>query len=352
MKLRVVRPGLPLATAAAAILAGAGGLRAQPAGEIRLYRGDPAMQAGIGLQSWGSGEIKESEEYVLVGSHSLKLTTHGRFQGARIVLPSPVSLKPALSDPSAYLQLMVILPTKESLDSMASMYGGMAGMMGPPASMRGMMGGYGGRGGRGGRGGGRGGLRGMTGGPGGTGGQERTQKPPPLANLRVVLVTTDGKRTEAALPVEQAVKSRTDWKSLAIPVSAIKGLKDSSAEVKEIHVFGDSPAVIHIGEIRVVRDETPIRIDDLPDYTVPVNDTVTFTGSAEAGVTPLRLEWDFDATDGVNVDYEGRVARHKFRRSMKDAAGNTVPYTVTLRVVDPYGIKKPATRTTKVYVTL
>ena len=146
--------------------------------------------------------------------------------------------------------------------------------------------------------------------------------------------------------------TRDVWSTMAIPVVALAGLKQTSGEVKEVDIFGDSPATIYLGELRVIRDETPIRVDDLPDQTIAVNVTVSFTASADAGVTPLKYEWDFDSTDGVNVDAEGRVVKHKYRKSPKDNKNNTVPITVTLTVSDPYGLKKPVTRTAKVYVTL
>src|SRR5262249_4979323 len=100
------------------------------------------------------------------------------------------------------------------------------------------------------------------------------------------------------------------------------------------------------------KDETPIRVDELNERTVPVNDKVNFTASADAGVSPLKYEWDFNSSDGTDVDAEGRSVTHQFRKSLKDGQGNTLPYVVTLRVVDPYGLKKPVTRTTKVFVTL
>jgi hypothetical protein len=110
--------------------------------------------------------------------------------------------------------------------------------------------------------------------------------------------------------------------------------------------------VIYLGEARVIKDETPIRVDLLPEQTVALGDNVTFIGSAEGGAAPLKFQWDFDAVDGVDVDAEGRVVKHKFRKKRTDPAGNSIPYTITLTVSDVYGLKKPVKTTTLVNVTL
>jgi len=323
-----------LSLCAAAVLISASSIRANAQGEIRVYSGEP-LGNGISALPWGSGEAKQSEEHVLMGSNSLKIITHGRYQGARLVLASPLNVKSMLADPSAYLQFMVVLPTKESIGRMGSEYGSMSGMM-------------------------AGKLRGPTSGAGGGkfgGGESGTAgsllvKPKPVSGLRLVIRTSDGKRAETVLHADTSVRVRDDWNSLAVPLVALKDLKDSNGEIKELNIFGDAPATLYLGQVRVVRDETPIRVDELSERTVPVNDTVTFTGSATAGVSPLKYEWDFNSSNGVEVDAEGQTAKHKFRKSLKDGNGNTLPYIVTLKVVDPYGLKKPVTRTTKVFVTL
>lgn len=338
--------GLSLCGAIATLSAASIGANAQ--GEIRIYSGEPVGGA-LSIMPWGSGEAKQSEEHVLLGSNSLKIVTHGRYQGARLVLTNPLSVKSLLADTSAYLQLMVVLPTKETIGRMGNEYGMMGSMMG---MMRGRMSGQGAGGGRG-AGLGSGKLGGGAGGgQGATGSDSQLVKPKPLGGLRLVIKTSDGKRAETILQTNTSVKIRDDWSSLAVPLVTLKDLKDSNGEITELDIFGDSPATVFLGEVRVIRDETPIRVDELTERTVPVNDTVTFTGSANAGVTPLKYEWDFNSGNGVEVDAEGQSAKHKFRKSMKDSNGNTLPYIVTLKVIDPYGLKKPVTRTTKVFVTL
>jgi hypothetical protein len=319
------------------------GGRANAQGEVRLYAGEP-LGNGVSALPWGSGEARQSEEHVLMGSNSLKIVTHGRYQGARLVLTNPLSVKSMMANPSAYLQFLVVLPNKETIGRMGTDYGMMGGR-GGMGKMGAMMGGRGGQSGR------MGGRQGQ-GGDGSSGTSSQLVKPKPLSGLRLVIRTTDGKRAETVLPLDTSVRIRDDWSSLSVPLVTLSSLKDSNGEIKEIDIFGDSPATLYLGEARVIRDDTPIRVDDLAEKTVPVNDDVPFSASADAGVSPVRYEWDFNSGDGVDVDAEGRTVKHKFRKSLKDSNGNTLPYIVTLRVVDPYGLKKPVVKTTKVYVTL
>ena len=58
----------------------------------------------------------------------------------------------------------------------------------------------------------------------------------PMENLRGVLVMSDGKEIEQFVPLDGAHLKRDEWKSVAIPVEAIPGLKDSSGQIKEIRL--------------------------------------------------------------------------------------------------------------------
>jgi len=306
-----------------------------------LFKGEPLL-SGISISPWGSGEVKTSGDYAYTGMESVKVTTHGPYQGARIFLAKPLDLKPLENDRSAYLQIIYILPDKSSTGRMGFDAGMMPGMMsGGMGRMMSMMGGM------------RGGM-----GPGGPGGQSKsvtTVKPKPIANFRVVLVTSDGKRQELSLPIENAHREREEWKSVSIPVVDIQALKDSNDQLTEIRVFGDSPGILYVGQIRVLRDETPIRVDDLEDITVAKNDTHSFVGSADAGPTPLKYEWliqgvksrDGDkqeVSESYVVNGEGRTFKHKFVKG-----GD---YLVTLTVSDVFGIKRPVSTKMNVHVTL
>src|SRR5438105_2378422 len=81
-----------------AVLAGAGALAvlagsaSAQKGDIGIYNGQPVKDSGIKLSAWGSGSAVESAENSFQGPNAIKVTTHGRYQGARIILVSPLDL--------------------------------------------------------------------------------------------------------------------------------------------------------------------------------------------------------------------------------------------------------------------
>src|SRR5437016_5331508 len=74
--------------------------------QVSIYNGDPAASTGMTIGSWGSGEARESEDKVYIGSKSIKITTHGRYQGGRLGFGTPLNLKSVLDDKASYIQFM------------------------------------------------------------------------------------------------------------------------------------------------------------------------------------------------------------------------------------------------------
>ena len=338
-----------LSTLCAAALSASVGATAQN-GDVRMYGGYSVKDAGISVRPWGSGEVKETEEFVYVGNSSLRVVSQGAHQGARLVMSQPVDIRAAMADPTAYLQVAY-----RTADRTTGGVGGPGGLMMPRGggSIPGMpsMGGRAGR--QGGLGGASSSIPGMGGRLGGTTGNldVGVVKPKPMSSLRVVLITTDGKGYEASLPTAHAVRTREDWNTLAVPMAMLKGLKDSSGQVSEVRIYADAPTTFFVGEVRTLRDSTPIRVDQLAERTVAVNDTVTFTGSASGGASPLRYGWTFvmkDQAPPASVippgDAEGQTVKFTFRKSGE--------YVVILTVSDIYGLKKPVQVRTNVRVTL
>ena len=140
--MRINTKRLAAAGGALIVTLGVARLGAQGSSELRVYKGEAVGQVGLTLAPWGSGEVRESEDKVYVGSKSIRVTTHGRYQGARIVLQNPVDLKPVASDPNAYLQLTVALANRDSTGSfgLGQDYG-LGGRSGGPAGIGGALGG-------------------------------------------------------------------------------------------------------------------------------------------------------------------------------------------------------------------
>src|SRR5690242_6423400 len=60
---------------------------------------------GIGLRSWGSGTISETDELAYEGTHSLRVSTRNYFQGGLVAFGAPVNLTSDFSDKNNLLRM-------------------------------------------------------------------------------------------------------------------------------------------------------------------------------------------------------------------------------------------------------
>ena len=294
----------------------------QGAGPFPIYQGVPVQSSGMTLASWGSGSVTEDPKNVYSGSESLRVVTHGQFQGASLHLSKPVDLGSYVTDKNAYLQLALLLPATG--DRMAASGLGKPGFGGP------------------------GGLPG-SGGPG-SGGQSGsalapTTKPKGIENIRMVLIRPSGTSVEVSLPLANAVPENS-WKLLSIPVAAIPGVSASSAKFSEIRLFGDNAGIMYVGRIGVVLDSTPIKLTAPTEMIVEVRKPYRYVASATSGATSLKYSWDWDQTDGIQEESIGRSVIHTYY----NMGQNKGDFIATLTVSDVYGIKPPVKSTFKIHV--
>ena len=52
--------------------------------DVNIFKGDDPTQEGIALGGWGSGSAAKTNERVLDGAWSIKMTTQGLYSGAKI----------------------------------------------------------------------------------------------------------------------------------------------------------------------------------------------------------------------------------------------------------------------------
>ncbi len=348
----------------------------------------------IKLISWGSGSIGQTNDVASDGAYSIRISTHNYFQGGILNFTTPQDLSKNFDDPIAMLQVTLRTADNLVLNGGGSgaagggkLGGGGLGRLGAGGAPGGAGGAFGPGGGPGGFGPGRfgaggpgtpgqvGGGQGAPGqgagpggagqgrfgggfGPGGGGGfgpggggfgpgggpggfgrpggaNSNAPKVPPLDRIRVVIGTTDGKRSEAYLPLPTVAKS--PWHSVAIPLSQINGFDKTNKMVNSIAFSGDATTTYYIGDIRVIHDPTPItgEMNAKEPLNLALGDTVQFTGTGEAGSTVLRFSWCFDSANGFVEDARGTEVKHKFRK-----AGH---FVVTLKISDYYGTKAPFT---------
>jgi hypothetical protein len=321
--MKVLHRALPIVFAAAATAA---------MGQT-LYEGtSPISSQGVDLRSWGSGTARETDEAAFSGSTSIRVSSRNYFQGGILVFGKPVDLSGAFADTANLLQFALRLPARATATGGGSTGGGKKG----------------GAIGAGDEGGARGGgpTSGGVGTGGGGGGAAAQSAPSDLAaleSIRVVLTTSDGKKAEAYLDVRTSTADSRGWTKVGIPLAAIQGLSSTNKAVQSLAVSCDAVATIYIGEVRILNDPTPVYGEASPiELNLALGDEQVFVATGSAGTTAARFQWDFDSSDGIQVDAEGATVRRKFRK-----AGT---YTVTLTTVDAFGLKKPHVSTVRVVV--
>jgi hypothetical protein len=329
----------------------------------------------IALVGWGSGSISEADETAFEGAFSLRVSTHNYFQGGFVKFKNPVDLSTNFEDPNNLLSFAF-----RSNDDVVVMNGGGGGGGNPGGGPTGSLGGGGRFAGAGGGGGAPssapppggfppgtgpgnpGGSGAFGGGPGpgrpsggggrfagagsagpGTGTTSGPATMEKLNTVRVIISTTDGKKSEAYLPLP-AARPGKPWKTVAIPLKLVNGFDKTNKIINSIGFSGDATAVYYVGDIRIVNDPTPItgEMNAKQPLNLALGDTVKFIGMGNGGASILRYTWDFDDTDGIQEDAIEQVVDHKFRKAGK--------YVVTLTIKDFYGLKKPFSTTVNVTV--
>ena len=315
--------------------------------DATLYAGQPTENAGITLRSWGAGSIEDSTETTFVGSRSIKVLTRGMLSGGWLVFNTPVDLRADLNAPDKAIRFTL---------RFAGASGGAAGGAGGPQAP----GGIGGSGApRGGPGfGGEGGgpeAPGGFGGPGAPAGGGAQTTTPTLRELRLIIETSDGKRTETMLPLQNLRTDELGWQSLSAPLRSIAGLRETNGQIAKIGFFGDTTGVFYIGEIRTLSEGGALQgymaiqntfgsvftSRSQERLSIASGDELIFFGVAENVSTPVEYRWSF-GDDPSQVDGTGQVVRRRFPKR-----GN---YTVHLTIADPQGVRPPATARIQIQV--
>ena len=317
-----------------------------------LYRPTKDIKdQGITVKAWGSGTISETDETAFEGTHSIRVSTRNYFQGGLIVLGTGVDVSKDYLSKNNLLKL-----TFKVADSGVISGGGAAGSGKAGFGLGGGLG-AGGRG-RGGAGGGAGfpgagggaGFPGAGGGAGFGGGQGRgaggggAATTTVLKQLRFIIGTSDGKKSEVYVPANTSGPSEQGWTTVAVPLQAIAGLDRTNKVINQVGFSGNTTATFYVGDLRVIDDSTPIRgeANVTGSLNAALGDEFTFSASGFGGSSILRYTWDFDDKDGIQVDAEGQSVNHKFRKP-----GN---YTITVTIADYYGLKQPYSSSFKVVV--
>jgi len=266
--------------------------------EIYIYRGEPLSQLGLGVGSWGSGRAVESSEKVLIGNKSIKITTQGLYAGGRIDFPQPVALFTEGIDPKRYIVFSFYFDDVKTVDPAA----------GSPYAY-----------------------------------EVEPYTVPRASKVRFVFVSDTGVKVSAE-QLTNPLDPDDNWCRVAVPLAKFK-LPEGMNEfrLKRLLISTDLQTTLHLGEIRIVTDNSPIKVEPLESKTVVVYDEVLFDPRADGGLSSLKFSWDFNASDGIQEESTERVGRFIYTRGGE--------FTVTLTVSDADGLKEPVTVKTTVTVT-
>ena len=164
-----------------------------------------------------------------------------------------------------------------------------------------------------------------------------------MKTMRLIVTTTDGKKSEAYIPVDTSTSTERGWKSVAIPLQAVNGLDRTNKLIREIAFSGDGTSTFFVGDLRIVNDSTPITGEiENQSFNYYLGQQVTFHAIGSGGSSVLRYSWDFGANNGIAVDATGQTVTRNFRKPGK--------YHVTLTISDLYGLKPPYTASVDVTV--
>ena len=277
---------------------------------------------GISLVGWGSGTIAETDETAYEGASSLRVSTRNFFQGGIMTYANPVNLAGAFQDPNNLLMFTVRIA-----DATMTMGGGSA------ASGSGAGGGNTtGAEGREGAGSGGGSRSGATMG-------STAQGPTGLGDLdkiRVIITTSDSKKSEAFLPLRTSVADAKGWIRVGIPLKAIAGFAATNQMVKSVAVSANAPGSVYVGEVKILNDATPIYGEILVgDMNIGSGTAVNLTASGQAGASILKYTWNIQSADEPLFTFEGQNISYRFRKPGT--------YKVSVTISDTNGLKKPYT---------
>ncbi len=266
----------------------AAALAAQSKEEI-IYSGDSLSKLGIAAGGWGSGSAVDISEKVFRGNRSVKITTKGLYAGGRLDFGQPVTLFTNGIDTTRYIVFTFFFPETTLIDPAAlTNYSSDA----DPYML------------------------------------------PTVNKVRFMFMSDTGKSISLQVPTNQ-LDPDDNWVRMAVPMARFSKLGDvKEFKLKRLAIFTDIPATLYLGEMKIINDTTPIKIDLLDDQTIAAGDELYFFGSASAGVSSLIYSWDYDDSNGIQEETTGRVGRFVYKREGE--------YNVTLTVKDADGLKEQA----------
>ena len=257
--------------------------------------GQELLSQNIKLSNWGGGDIASTDELANGPKPALRVSILNFYSGGKIMFDQPIDISKVFVDPKNMLGLEFKLGNKDLI-------------LGTPPS------------------------------------KPFQFKPtsPAVSKIRCVITTSDEKRSEIYLPVEEGNLKEGSYQ-IGVPLQAIHGLSSTNKIIKEILLTGDKAATFYLVHLGVLQDETPITGSILtPKLNLAAGDEPTFKAQGSGGYSILQYSWSYDAKNRFYVDATGKEVKRRFLKSGK--------YLVTLTISDRYNLKTPSTHSIEVTV--
>lgn len=266
--------------------------------DVYIYKGGPLSQEKIEASSWGSGKSVESKEKVLTGGQSIKITTQGPYAGGRLDFDEAVPLFSGGVDKKRYIVFSFFFPDVQTIEPAANTASAF---------------------------------------------DVEPYTVPRVSKVRLVFVSNTGVKVSLERPTNP-LDPDDNWVRMAVPLAKLDVPEGTSEfRLKRLIICTDIPGTLYLGEAKIVTDNVPIKVDSLGVQTVAVYDDVFLVANATGGVSSLKYAWDYDSSNGLQVESTTKVGRYVYLRG-----GD---FTVTLTVSDIDGLKEPVVVTGTISVT-
>lgn len=280
---------------------------------VTFYGGQADLPAGITMGDWGyfprAIPTEGTQPIKMTGLsgkvYGLKITTSGRYQGARLDFAKPVDTTAFIGVKSTYLELYLRVPPSTTATT--------ATPPPPPATP-----------------------------PPATTGTTDTPKPSTVPmpafkkNLRFTFLTDKGMGLLIIPPEKMVVREEIAgrWARIDIPLSDIEPGFPTGGQLSRLLITSDDPIEFCVGRLAVVRDDEPLTLQYVffPPF-LEAGERINFVARVGAGLAQYQVTWNF--TGGTGIDAVGDRVSYVF-----DKEGN---YTISCAVRDLSGGKDTVT---------
>ena len=279
--------------------------------ELTIYGGTNPND-NISVSSWGGGVGTEVNQYTYGGPRSISIKPNELYQGGRVDFGKPLDLTKYFNEPDTYIQFVTKFnDTRTSMEAWAA----------NAAS------------------------------PGSTDIYAGTKHNKPVRRVQVMLFFDGGKSTEFQGNVGWYKLQEDGWMAISVPFAYLKrNLNLPEYKLNRMVITGDGNETFYVGEIRIVKDDTPVEVDAGEDKETGKNYSILFHATAQTGASAVKYSWDYDIRNGIQEESQGELVSHKYANTINIGSEELGSYVATCTVSDVFGVKKPVTDTVNVKV--